>query len=223
MEILGLIFFAMALNMDALGAGVSYGIKRIKLPLISILIISFMSMAAISLSMSAGQLIAKYIRPDTAQRLGGILLVIIGVWAFYQYLKQNHNYPEEDPEVQSRHGHDNTEGMEAVTMFQISIFGVVIQVLRKPHLADMDMSGVISWKEALILGMALALDSMAAGIAVSFLGYSVLTTALFVGSGQIIHTYIGLSAGNLLSRSILGRQISVLPGIILILLGITKI
>ena len=46
----------------------------------------------------------------------------------------------------------------------------MIQILRKPTVADFDKSGTISAGEALLLGIALSVDSFGAGIGASLLG-----------------------------------------------------
>lgn len=213
MEIFTVVLFALALNMDAFGTGVSYGVRRIKLPLSSIIIISAMSMAAITLSMTAGNLISRVVSPAFAHRLGGIILLLIGLWVLFQSLSEKHGQmsPGEDEEPQK------------LMQIRIKMFGLVIQVLREPHRADLDKSGVISSREALLLGTALAIDALGAGFAVSMLGFSIITTALVVGLGHVTLTYLGLYAGRGVGASTLGRQLAALPGCILIALGLFKI
>ncbi|MCL5935015.1 MAG: sporulation membrane protein YtaF [Firmicutes bacterium] len=221
MKILSLLFFALALNIDALGVGVAYGIRHIKLPFASLLITSLVSMAAISISMAAGHLIGKVIPPTVAKHIGGVILVMIGAWALYQYFRQKEyasaRVPyQEDQEVPSR------EIPEPVSILQMRFWGLIIQIYKEPHLADLDLSGHISAREAFLLGASLAMDSLAAGVAISLLGFSVITTAVFVGVGQLLTMHIGLSVGRGLNRSFLGPQIAVLPGLILIILGIVR-
>lgn len=218
-EILGYIFFAVALNMDSLGVGFSYGLRRINIPFISILFISFLSMAAIILSMLAGQQMGEMIPAASAIKLGGFLLIVIGIIALYQYYKQEKNI--ENPPLPVE---ENTSQKEnaAIPFFRISIFGLIFLIIRKPHKADIDMSGTISFRESFLLGLALAMDSLAAGVAAALIGYNIIITALFVGLGHFILIYIGLSVGKGMSTNSLCRQISALPSLILILLGVSK-
>lgn len=220
MELLAYIFFAVALNMDSLGVGFSYGLRRIKLPFASIFLISLMSMVAIIISMLAGQQIGKIMPSAAAMRLGGLILVIIGILTLYQYFKQEKHISDSvSPPVET----SNDEKQAVTSLFRLCIFGLIFEILRKPNKADIDMSGTISFREAFLLGIALAMDSMTAGVAVSLIGFSIISTALFVGLGHIILIYIGLSLGKGLSQSVLGRQISALPSLILILIGVTKL
>lgn len=218
-ELLGYLFFAVALNMDSLGVGFSYGLRRIKIPFISVLLISLLSMAAIIFSMLVGQQIGEKISSAAAMRLGGITLVIIGIIALYQYYKQEKNGKDPTPPVSVFPGEEKHAERP---FFRISVFGLIFQILRNPYKADIDKSGTISLSEAFLLGITLAMDSLAAGVAVSLIGYNIIITALFVGIGHFVLIYLGLSAGRGLSRNFLGRQISALPSLILIMLGINK-
>lgn len=223
MELLTIIIFALALNMDALGAGIAYGVRNIKLPLSSLLIISAMSVLAISISMAAGQLLLHFISPVFAERLGGTILLLIGIWILYQSLMSNpgKNVPPGEvieEEVCNLEGEQRT-----VLKIHIRSMGLVIQILKEPARADLDRSGVISGREALLLGLALAMDAFAAGFAVSILGFSLVLTALVVGIGHLALTYLGLIIGRGMGTLSFGRQFSALPGCLLIALGLFKL
>lgn len=213
MELLTLMAFALALNMDALGTGVAYGIRKIRIPFTSLLIISGMSVVTILFSMTAGRVVSQLISPAFAHRLGGILLLLVGLWILIQSIRDNRQ-------------EEQTEGLQVdqtVMEIHIKSLGLVIQVLREPSRADLDHSGVISAREALLLGAALAMDAFGAGFAVSMFGFSPLLTASVVGIGHIILTYAGLLLGKYFACSRIGRQLAMLPGWILIAMGICKI
>lgn len=213
MELLTLIAFALALNMDALGTGVAYGIRKIRIPFTSLLIISGMSVITILFSMTAGRLVSQLISPAFAHRLGGILLLLVGLWILIQSIRDNRQ-------------EEQTEGLQidrTVMEIRIKSLGLVIQILREPSRADLDHSGVISAREALLLGTALAMDAFGAGFAVSMFGFSPLLTAFVVGLGHIMLTYAGLLLGKYFACSSIGRQLAMLPGWILIAMGIFKI
>lgn len=213
MEFLTLAAFALALNMDALGTGVAYGFRKIRIPFTSLLIISGMSVLTIIFSMTAGKMVSQLISPEFAHRLGGILLLLVGVWILVQSLQDaKRDNPNETIKIDP-------------TLMQIRIksLGLVIQVLREPSKADLDNSGVISHREALLLGAALAMDAFGAGFAVSMFGFSITMTALVVGIGHILLTYLGLLLGKYFSCNTFGKQLAMLPGCILIAMGIIKI
>lgn len=219
MEIIAIALFALALNLDAFGAGTAYGMRNIKIPFTSMLIISAMSMAAITISMLAGHTIANYIPETAAQRLGGILLIVIGIWVLTQSL-HGHRAKTTNEVENYKPGTDETG---TVVEIRIRSLGLAIQILKEPVRADLDRSGEISPREALLLGLALSMDALGAGIAVSMLGFSVLFTAITVGLGHLILTYSGLLLGRGVANMPIGKQLSMIPGCLLILLGIFKI
>lgn len=216
MDLLTITLFALALNLDAFGTGVSYGARRIRIPLTSLLLICLISMGAISISMLGGRLIGSFVSVELAKRLGGVILLGIGVRIIYLAYKANY-LPEKDKTRQPE------KIRSKVTEINIRPLGLVVQILREPASADIDRSGVISLQEALFLGVALAMDSFGAGFAVSMLGFSISATALMVGIGQFILTNLGILTGRVIMATRLGARLTVLPGCILILLGLFKI
>ncbi|SHI94710.1 sporulation membrane protein YtaF [Desulfofundulus thermosubterraneus] len=215
MELFTILIFALALNMDAFGTGVAYGVRGIRLPFSSVLIISLMSVIAITLSMAAGNLVTRAIPINFARHLGGIILILIGLRTIFQAFRK-----EEKKGSEPAACHE-----EPQTLFQIRIrsLAVMVQVLQEPHRADLDRSGIISAGEAILLGLGLALDAFGAGFALSMLGLDLILTALLVGTGLIVTMYAGLLAGRGFGATTLGRQFSALPGCILILLGLFKL
>jgi len=213
LELLSYAVFALALNLDSFVAGLAYGTRQIKVPFFSLMIISLVSMAAISLSMLGSQMLQVFIPPAFSHRLGGVLLLAIGAWALLQTRHEAAPAAPKSPEANTAAGK-----ME----IRIRPPGLVIQILREPVRADLDSSGTISAGEALVLGTALAMDAFGAGFAVSMLGFSVGITVLVVGLGHFLLTVAGILAGGTFLSTKAGRRLSALPGCILILLGLSK-
>lgn len=214
MELLSYIFFALALNLDSFVSGLAYGARQIKVPLISLSIISLISMLAISISMLGGHILLSFISAISARRVGGVLLLIIGLWILYQTRRG-------ESESETNAVKDNC--LQKMIKIHIRPLGLVIQILREPAMADLDSSGVISARESLVLGAALAMDSFGAGFSFSLLGFSTILTAIIVGLGQFLLTYLGIQAGRSITKFRLGRYLTALPGCILITLGLFKI
>lgn len=215
MDFLTLALFAIALNLDSFAVGVSYGIRNIKLPTTSLIIISIMSMSAITFSMLLGKTVAGYFSPTFAHRLGGFILLFIGLWVLIQSLQENRRNKNSLAEPQDE--------PDALIKIHIRFLGLAIQILREPSRADLDQSGIISAREAVLLGLALAMDAFGAGFAVSMLGFSIIITAFMVGIGHFILTYSGLLTGMSMNGKGFSQKLSTLPGFILIALGLFKI
>ncbi|MDD4237852.1 MAG: sporulation membrane protein YtaF [Desulfotomaculaceae bacterium] len=212
MEILSYILFALALNVDSFCTGLTYGAKSIKVPPLSLLIISLVSMLSIAISMAAGRLLAANIPAPLVYRLGSGLLLLLGFWVLFQTLRK-----------QAKSYRPSKNSVDKTVEIRLRPFGLIIQLLKEPARADVDSSGVISAHEALVLGAALAVDAFVAGCAVSLLGFSILVTAPAVGVGYFLLACLGIATGRSVSAGRVGRQLTALPGCILILLGLLKI
>ena len=204
MELFTIFMLALALNLDSFGVGVVYGVGKIKLPFSSALIISLESMAAISLSMLTGNFLTQIISLKLARCCGGVILFLLGAWMIVQgKLKKK----------------KETHFSYSLMQLRIRPLGIIIQVLREPQRADFDKSGAISFSEAFLLGLALAVDAFVAGFAFSMLKINLLLTVFIIGGGQIFFIYLGLCCGKFLSASLFSRHFLILRGFILIFLG----
>jgi len=226
------ILFALAVNMDSFAAGTAYGMRSIKIPVISVIIICITSMLAVTASMLAGNTAASLITSFIpAHKIGGILLLCIGLWVLYQSLRQTAGLPKTSSNKnKEKNERDSFQTQKPIFQLQKPIFqlripllGLVIQVLKEPPTADLDQSGYISPAEALLLGTALAMDALTAGFAVSMLGFSIPFVAVTVGLGHFLLITAGIFWGRQINNSNWGQKLSVLPGCILIILGLSKI
>ncbi len=201
MELLALLVFGVALSLDGFAAGLAYGLQRIQLPFRSLIIICLTSGVAISISIGVGYAAAQVMAPELARVLGGILLIFLGIWILSQALRRITRRP---------------------LCIRIPPFGMVIQVLFEPLDADMDQSGTICSREALILGIALALDAFAAGFAIALSGLHSIFVPLFVTAGLFLLINLGILLGQRTS-DVLSEKVNLLPGCLLIMLGMFRL
>ena len=78
MHLLSALLFAVSANIDCLAIGLSYGIQSVKIDARSNLIIAVISTAGTLLSMLLGEPLAALCSADTANRIGAVLLILIG-------------------------------------------------------------------------------------------------------------------------------------------------
>ncbi len=76
--------------------------------------------------------------------------------------------------------------------------------------------------EAAVLGLALALDGFGAGFGAAMAGYSPLVTGLLVALVKVAFVSLGQRAGRRLTAFALTRHLQVLPGLIILALGLMK-
>ncbi|WP_338552236.1 MntP/YtaF family protein [Paenibacillus sp. KS-LC4] len=262
LHLVSLIVLAFAVSVDGFGVGITYGLRRIRIPLLSVLIIACCSGLIILLSMQLGSVIAKYLSPGAASLIGAIVLMGIGCWALLQLRRNRHEskkvdadhasaasrnsllLPEErsgllgaemtaataeqEAEAASTASGISAAAAEAshpvlVVMVELKRIGLVIQILRAPQAADVDKSGTISASEAIMLGVALSLDAFGAGIGAAMIGLPALLTAIVIAAASALFLLGGISFGFRFSHWRGMQALAVLPGILLIMIGISKL
>ncbi|MBP1761302.1 MAG: hypothetical protein H6Q64_844, partial [Firmicutes bacterium] len=60
--------------------GVAYGIRNIKIPVISLLVIALSSALAVSVSMVLGKALSLLISPHQATTIGSVMILMIGIY-----------------------------------------------------------------------------------------------------------------------------------------------
>ena len=215
------LIIALALSMDAFGVGMAYGLKRIRIPLVSMGIIALCTGLAMAISMLFGQLLTSYLTVISPAIVGAGILIAIGSFQLVQAIRNRNVQEEALPVMSSAVYQQESDSYKTLLKINLSMFGLVIQVLKTPDVADMDGSGTISPAESILLGAALALDAFASGMAVTMTGFPyyiiglvAVMTALMIRSGQML---IGKIPCGFLSKA------KYLPGIMLIAIGILKI
>ncbi|WP_173915870.1 manganese efflux pump [Halobacillus sp. Marseille-Q1614] len=192
-----LFLFVIAVSMDSFGIGCIIGMKGIQLSNRAILGIACLSGLFFLGSAMAGFLLLPYVDADLFEWLGALAFIVLGAFFLINNLRQNE---EED-----------------VT----SVWKQPVHVLQAPESADIDRSGGIKGKEVFLLGIALSLDTIGAGISGVFIGIPPFTAAALIFVLTSAMLYGGLKCGARLSHKL--EYLSSLPGILLILIGLIKI
>jgi putative sporulation protein YtaF len=192
------LFIGIAANLDNLGIGVSYSLKSTRIPFVSNLLIAVVSMVAAYISITAGTLISQYISLSIANYGGGFLLIILGLKCIIDCIKlekeQSHVFVQSDSNFS--------------------------KVIREPDRLDLNNDKVISWKESVLLGSALAINCLAIGFGAGITGVSPIFATFSVGIFSVLTIAIGSSVGSKLCGTRVGKYSNIVSGIILILIGI---
>lgn len=227
LPVISLLILAFAVSLDGFGVGAMYGLRKIRIPLLSIGIISLWSGIIIFSSMQIGVLLSSFLSPEAAKRIGAAILIGIGIWAFAQVL-QNKSQEAQEPEISLEplpaepQGGDTLLKTKEILNLELKRFGLVIQILRTPSIADVDKSGNISASEATLLGLALSLDAFGAGIGAALIGFAPLLTAAVIALASGIFIATGLRIGFRYAEINWMRKLSILPACVLVLMGIMK-
>lgn len=149
MEWLSVLVFSCAANIDNLVVGFSYGVKGVRIPVLSNILIAVLSGVGTFLSMTAGKWLSACLPAAVCHLAGGLMLVGMGGWTCWQALK-------------GRKKEDGKQG-----------------IMQNPEQADKDKSGHIQPSEAILLGGALVLNNLGMGVGASVLGLPVTAAACF--------------------------------------------
>lgn len=196
-----LISIVIAVSLDGFGVGVTYGMRKIKIPFNALFIIVLCSGTIVMISMLIGHLLRLFISPTFTSIIGSAILIALGLFVLFTMLQSRFKNRMQAKKQGNTFSHFKT-------------------VLSKPASADKDRSGTISMKEALVLGTALALDAFGAGLGASMLGYSALLTAGLIATMSGLFVFTGLKVGFLLSKNKRLAKLTFLPPIILITIGL---
>ncbi len=210
MAAFSLLLLAFAVSLDSFSAGFTYGLRKIRIPVKSILVIASCSAATLLGATAFARIIETFISPEMAEKIGGVVFIFLGAWILLQFLLNDKN-------------NDEIARNKAIVNLEIKSLGLVIQILKKPVSADFDRSGVITGIEAFMLGLALSLDAFGAGIGAVLIGLNPFALALAVAVMSSSFVYLGMKAGTLLSQWRIVQKLSFIPGILLIFLGVWKI
>lgn len=199
------LFIVVAICIDSLAIGIAYGMKKIKIPIKSLLLINTVCTGVLSVAMFLGNVLKNILPGRLPTIISFLILLFIGI---YFLLEGIVNY------FVSK----NKRKFE----IKFSNIKIIIDVVVDCTKADMNESGDIDLMEAFYLGMALSLDSLGIGFgtAMGSINYIQILVLSFIFNMIII--LIGLKLGEkLVSKSKMG--FSWISGLILIFLALCKL
>lgn len=200
------ILLVLALSLDAFVASIAYGTNKIKIPFISIAVINMACSSILAISIFLGSIVKKVMPQNVTSTFSFIILFLLGIFYLFQSLIKAYIAKPSNPDKE----------------VQLKLADLIINIYVDETIADFDNSKNLSPKEAIYLGIALSLDSLAVGFGSSLgtINYiQVLFLSIFCG---ILAIWFGLFLGRrFIEKSKL--NISWLSGVILMILAIMKI
>lgn len=198
MHWLTILLIGVAANLDNLGISVSYGLKSTRIPFISNTAIAVISMIFAYLSITVGEYISGFISLTIANYIGGLIIIFLGGKCIVEAFQ-----PKVSPKP-----------VKADSNFN---------VIKQPSLADVNEDKVISLKESILLGLALALNCLAMGLGAGITGVSPILTTISIGVFSVISISLGTKLGIKICDNRVGKYSNIVAGIILILIGVYEI
>jgi len=83
------IILAIALSLDALGMGISCGLRRQKLDFFAYASLFVVSMVVMAFSVFFGNIIASFLSPDIAMLVAALWIIALGIWIGIGALRKN--------------------------------------------------------------------------------------------------------------------------------------
>lgn len=200
-----------AVSLDALAAGMAYGLKKIRMPLTSLLIVGLITCACTSLAMASAYLLGDMIETNLAMLIGALLLISIGGFSLLQEYLTRDSIPCE------------IEGEITARKLTFAVGKLVISIMARPESADFDHSQSISAVEAFFLGLALGVDNIVATFAAALMGLLPIYTPLIMAVIQMSLIFLGAAIADRLLTDQLKAKLPYLPGTLLILLGLLRL
>lgn len=206
-SILELLLLVTALSIDAFVASFAYGSNKIKIPFVSVAVISGVCSAVLALSLAAGGWIGQYLPAKATSSFCFAILLGLGFIKLF------------DCSVKSWiHRHQDLKKSIRFHFFSVSC---ILQIYVNPTEADRDDSRSLSPAEAASLAIALSLDGLGAGFGAGLADIPYLAAILL----SLAATLLAVVLGGLLGRKAaekIQKDLSWLGGIFLIVLAFLK-
>lgn len=202
------LILVLSLCIDTFVTSIVYSSNKIKIPVVSGLIIDTICSLFLAISLFFGYLIKDFIPINIASTISFLLLLILGVYrlfeAFFKNLIKKY-YDKGSP-----------------LTFKIFEFKFILQIYADEVKADLDESKILSPKEAFFLAVALSLDSLTVGFGCSLGTVNYLATVLLSFLVGALLLVLGGYVGKKISKNS-NLNLSWLSGALLIILAFIRI
>jgi len=172
--ILSALLFSLSANLDNLVIGIAYGMRKIKIGIISNLIIAIVITTGTFLSMSVGAYISKFLSHSITNSLDAAVIIILGAYFVIQSIVKLIN---------------NKKSKELALKD-------ITDMIEYAEKSDLDNSGHIGMKEALIIAFGLSFNNLGTGVAASITGVSIQITVIATFIFSVLTIIFGESLGN---------------------------
>lgn len=217
---LTLILIGFAMSIDSFGIGISYGIRKIRIALSSMIIISFISLIICAVSAFLGSLLPIIFTETISVIIGGLMLLSIGIFIIFQGFGDTNEPMNTDKNLSS------LQKKEAKTIFTLFIkaFGITINIIKCPETGDINNSNIIEPKEALYLGCAMSIDSVGAAVGGGALGINPFLFPFMICIFQIVFLVLGALIGKKIKLKPSKKYLpTLLSGLVLILIALWQL
>lgn len=197
-----------ALSIDAFAASFVYGTDRVKIPVSSVAIITSLSTGVLVLFLLLGSGLGTFISPKATSVICFFILFLLGlIKLFDSSIKRLiRKYKSLDKKL----------------CFSVSGLTLILTIYADPQTANGEDITVLSPGEAFSLGIALSLDSAAAGIGAGMMAIHLPLTILLSLATGVAAILSGSFLGNTVAKKT-SLDLSWISGVMLIILAFSKL
>ncbi len=202
------ILFVTALSTDAMIASLAYGSNKIKIPFVSVMVISIICTGVLGISLLIGTFLKPFLPGEVLKVISFIILFLLGVTRLLDNIIKaiiNKN-----------------ACMKKVIKFNLFDLCFILNIYANPKDADYDQSKTLSPREAASLAIALSIDSLAAGVGAALGNVNVFAAII----ASLLLSMIAIKSGEFIGYKISDKapfELSWLSGILLIGLAILRL
>ncbi|WP_232697429.1 sporulation membrane protein YtaF [Brevibacillus daliensis] len=202
--------FAISSSIDNLGVGISYGIRKIRIGLLSNLMIAVICFILSEAGILFGQFLNTIIPGVLPILVGALLLFVIGVRIILLAI------PRKKPAIVEESKITGTP-VKSIT-----------KILKNPEIVDFDKSQDIGLGEAFILGIALAANAVTNGLGAGLLGLSPHAISVTAAIFSFISVWGGVAIGGKVASIrigsfTLGQFGTIVSGVILLAIAVNTL
>ena len=197
-----------ALSVDAFVSGFAYGANKIKIPFVSVAVISLVCKAVLTTALFFGAILSRFIPESVITLVCFLILFALGSAKLF------------DSAIKiliRKHTRFNKN-------LRFSFFSLkfILNIYADPGEADIDSSKILSPREAAYLAAALSLDGLTVGFGAGLAGASPVLVIGFSLITDMVGVILGCRLGNKIAKRF-SLELSWLSGALLIALGFMKL
>lgn len=206
--ILESILFVTALSTDALIASLAYGSNKIKIPFVSVQVITFLCTGILGISLLIGAFLKPFLPTEFLKGISFTILFFLGIMRLLDNIIKALI--------------DKYTIINKQIKFSMLNLNFILNIYADPKGADIDESKILSPREALSLGIALSFDSLAAGVGAGLGNVNIIAALL----ASLLFSTAAIKCGEMIGNKLSDKvpfQLSWLSGIILIALAVVRL
>ncbi len=232
MHLISAFLLAIASNVDNFAVGIAYGMKKLKIGILTNLFIALVSAIGTFLSISVGEDINNYLSVDVANVLGSLVLVAVGIWSIEETFKREGKRAKKKAKMRQEMrvlvaAGSNRMMSDTITDDSSQEFSQEFlqefsyeNFLENPEKADLDRSGYIDVRESIALAFGLTLNNLGSGVGGGISHLNAVITTFLVFTLSLLGMSGGYLLGDRFTTRVSGFWAGIISGVLVIIIGV---